>query len=325
MDTFRGFAIILVIFGHVVSQPPLFGYEAPGWMQDIRVLFAPYRMEGLMLLSGMLLPRALKKPLGPYYLGKVRNIAWPYFVWAAIFLMLVLRNPTWMDPASWIATNWLWFIFFLFAYYAIAPALARVPNWLLAGAFWGGAVWLELGAGVDFGTTGISILLAACYYGGFFFAGAFVFDSGLVWKLKHRATLVVTGVIAAAFLVYRYRIDWDVYNDVLYVWGSIGTVLFVLGILQRLPARFAPPLQSIGRSSLVYYASHMPIIYLWMQLLAAVGIDSVPAVFVGAFVLPVVLGALLAHFQKSPWVGWLFVMPLFSARRGISVSSSQVA
>ncbi|PPG05031.1 hypothetical protein C5E06_03935 [Pseudoclavibacter sp. RFBI5] len=166
MDLLRGSAILLVILFHASALPVILIFVPPTeFVADLNTFFGPYRMSMLLVLSGMLLGRSLSKPAGVYYVSKVRTIVWPYLVWAVIY-WLVSGQEEWMDPSAWIATSWLWFLFFLAIYYAAAPLLARVRGPLFAivpVVLWSLSVLLPDGD-----------LTNLAYYGGFFFAGHFV-------------------------------------------------------------------------------------------------------------------------------------------------------
>src|SRR6478735_4086004 len=84
MDLLRGCAVLLVIAFHASTYPIEFGMEVPDVLVTINVALTPFRLPTLLVLSGMLLPRALEKPLGRYYAGKARNILWPYLVWTVL-------------------------------------------------------------------------------------------------------------------------------------------------------------------------------------------------------------------------------------------------
>ncbi|NSX38244.1 acyltransferase family protein [Pseudarthrobacter oxydans] len=80
MDVMRGAAVLLVILFHTESQ---ISGNLPGY-EPIFAIFndavAPFRMPTLMLMSGMLLPRSLRKPVGAYLRGKLFVIGWPYLL-----------------------------------------------------------------------------------------------------------------------------------------------------------------------------------------------------------------------------------------------------
>lgn len=129
MDDVRGTAILLLLLWHASAVPVLFGTEMPEVVRSANAFFMPYRMPTLMLLSGMLLARSLRKPLPTYYAGKIAMVLWPYLVWVIIAkaTFLDIEGMPWWHWRAWYATTYLWFLFFIGVYYAAAPLLRRLP------------------------------------------------------------------------------------------------------------------------------------------------------------------------------------------------------
>lgn len=158
MDNFRGLAIFLVIFHHAVSIMSWRGEGANPLAVVVNDATAGFRMPGLILLSGMLVERSLRKGSRPYLLGKVRNILWPFVLWVLVTALLIERRVTWSTVQEIVtpAHGILWFLWFLFAFYVLYwlsrnlnPAAVAIcsfalstvlPNWhkadRLAHPFW---------------------------------------------------------------------------------------------------------------------------------------------------------------------------------------------
>ncbi len=94
MDSVRGTAMILLLLYHCTAVPETLGMPMPTALRWFSAFFMPYRMPTLMVLSGMLLSRSLRKPLPDYFAGKVAGIVWPYLVW------VVVAKLVWQDPVG---------------------------------------------------------------------------------------------------------------------------------------------------------------------------------------------------------------------------------
>lgn len=290
MDLIRGGAILLVVLLHATAIPWMFaGITSGHVVNDINSFFAPYRMSLLFLLAGVLLTRSLAKPPGTYYWNKVRTLIWPYLVWMVIG-MLTEGYTDLRDPFFWIPNNWLWFIFFLAAYYAVAPLLARIPGtWfaVVPAALWVASWPIPDG---DFSNL--------CYYGGFFFAGHLVaryrgalarieswplligctalaagfgalligqthgtyfgLDGALRWVSNATATAPGDGsVTAATRIIDRYELVW-----IPVVLAGVAAVMMITrrlaGVRRGGDGDSARWLQYIGRNSVVFYVVHYP-------------------------------------------------------------------
>ncbi len=188
MDAVRGTAIILLLLYHCTAIPQTLGMPMPTALRWFSTFFMPYRMPTLMVLSGLLLARSLRKPLPDYFAGKVAGIVWPYLVWVVVakFVWLDAVGEPWWEWRAWYATSYLWFLFFLGCYYLIAPALRALPVWLPVVAAWVLAVLLVQG----------SVEQRLAYFAVFFFAGhALAGGPRLVERLTPRYRLRLYGLL----------------------------------------------------------------------------------------------------------------------------------
>ena len=106
MDAVRGTAIILLLLYHCTAIPLTLGMPMPTVLRWFSTFFMPYRMPTLMVLSGMLLARSLRKPLPDYFAGKVAGIVWPYLVWVVVSKLVwqdAVGEP-WWEWRAWSAT-----------------------------------------------------------------------------------------------------------------------------------------------------------------------------------------------------------------------------
>ena len=309
MDTLRGAAILLMLLWHATSIPRIEGVDVPSWLIAFNDALLPFRMPTLMFLSGLLLPRSLAKPVGTYYRGKIALIAWPYLVWVWIFLAIDGTDgyPLW-TPQLYVAKSYLWFLFYIGCFYAVAPLLRRLPAFVPP-----------------------LVMLVACFavtaylphrilfYGVFFFTGAWVARgiTDVPGLLRGRPLLVALLTAGALGLAVASGVDRGVNYDPLYIPGSLaGVAVAVLGAAS-LSHRSTTALRFVGRSSIVYYASHFPVMLGVVALCLAVDAPwwvTVPALAVGGLA----VGTLLTVLRDRVPVRWLFEAPFLARRPRVS-------
>src|SRR5699024_2842661 len=93
MDAVRGTAILLLLVWHASAVPTMYDVAMPEAVRSANAFFLPFRMPTLMLLSGMLLARSLRKPLPRYLAGKFSMVLWPYVAWVVIAELTFLDQP----------------------------------------------------------------------------------------------------------------------------------------------------------------------------------------------------------------------------------------
>lgn len=251
MDSFRGMAMLLVVVFHSVAlYKGLSGHDHVPVVDEIVGFFDPYRMPLLLLLSGLLLHRALAKPLGTYLAGKARKILWPLILWSVINFVVIGNVAGMLDPGAWIDGTYQWFLVVLMACFLVAPLTLWIPAWLMALVFV--AILVAVG-------TREPELRQIFFFGPFFFLGAALsrwlprIQSAPVWA----AGIVGLVGIAVGFgsatdvLVVARSIPWTV---ILPVPGLLA--LIWLG--SRLP-RLAF-FERVGRHSIVYYVVHTSVL-----------------------------------------------------------------
>lgn len=301
MDMLRGAAIVLILIWHASAIPVIYGFTMPAAVRAANMFFLPFRMPTLMFLSGLLLPASLRKPLLAYYSGKFAMIAWPYVVFVTLDRFVSGTNVPWWHWRAYYATSYLWFLFFIGVYYAVAPLLRRLPWWLpVAVALIASAV---LPAGIE---------ERLAYFAVFFFLGQAAATHPRVLRKCTSGRLVWAWVgVAASFgalsSIFGLRLAYLVQYAPLSLAGVLTAISLARGIEQR--GLLLPKLTSIGRNSIVYYAAHFPVMVGLTVGMRSIGLNNLLLVTTANLVIATAFCALLAHLRRYIPVRWLFAAP----------------
>ncbi|RZU62646.1 acyltransferase family protein [Zhihengliuella halotolerans] len=307
MDFLRGIAVLLVVVMHTNEHS---GVPLEGWAEANEYL-APFRMPLLMFLSGVLLDRSLAKPIPTYAWGKIAAIGWPLLVWLVLYGVFVDQGfglPA--DLSAYILNgNYLWFLIALLACYAAAivfkpliPALPVIHHWLYLAVF-AGLVAVCAVSGIEPGLVGNTL-----WFGAFFFLGAWARHYIPRW-INAPALLSVPVLVLVAFASIAAVPRGDL------IFGSpVGAGLSLLGIAvivwfaPRLPgSAFYSFVTWCGRSSIVVYVAHFPILVLLRDtVLSAVTLPQAAHVLV---LTAATLGITLFFVWARPWTPWLYALP----------------
>lgn len=306
MDQARGVAILLVVMHHSMTWVADFGLTVPPALIAFDDIVSPFRMPLLMFLSGILVPRALSKPTRAYATGKLRAIGWPYLLWSVIFLVVTGTFTLSLVPNILLfPPTYLWYLWFLLAYYALAWLLARAgipPLWpalaaMLASGF----------APEDYRMSRFLFLLA------FFLLGWAWSTRGPVrWSAPIRRLAIGAGLAAAVAVSAMSVAGVQVRYEPAYAWGVVGLIVAVATVLPGKARGRAPmPVEYVGRNSIVFYVTHYTLIWMLDSLLiAAAGWRAAWVVWTIGVVAAMAAGTLLCMLRtRAPLVGWLFEWP----------------
>ncbi|WP_246957688.1 acyltransferase [Brachybacterium sp. Marseille-Q7125] len=305
-----------LLLSHASTIPGITAAIAtPEAVHLLNAFLSPFRMPVLMVLSGALLARSLGRPLGTYIWGKARVLVWSYLVWAIVIFAVLGRLSELLRPWEWVQTLYLWYLAFLFVYYLIAllvPRIGAMPVLLTA---------VGMAAVADAAQRGF--ITSFFFYMTLFFLGHLLAPR-LASLSRHRVLLL--GVVLIAFAVTAQLLQMGLHLDDGVLWrlvrvipAAVGTSALAQGLLPTgcpVPRALAP-VEWVGRSSLVFYVSHYPVMALLAQAVSRSGIalDGMGIVVVG-FSLALIGGGVLVLLRRrvSP-VDLLFELP----RRGRAV------
>ncbi|MBO0896451.1 acyltransferase family protein [Arthrobacter sunyaminii] len=295
MDALRGIAIVLVIVFHAVSMTAGEGDWVPPWAMQINLFFLPYRMPILMFLSGLLLTSSLRKSTFQYYGGKVRLLVWPYIVWTAVYILVVGTEYSIYQPSAWLPHgNYLWFLAYITAYYFVAPLIKRVPVWILPIALLVASIIVDSGF---------------LYFSSFFFLGHSVsVRRDFFEQVLSSRWVPVGGLVACGFGIFAMFVDVEHVGQ--YAPLSVVGIVSAIWLVRRIENyRFVEPLGFLGRKSLIFYVSHVPVISICLEIGRSIGINN-SAVLIPLCISIAVLCGYVLSLAASTMVGrWLFEMP----------------
>ncbi len=132
-DYVKGIAILLVVVGHLIFGLDLASEEAArgnspvafhGWQFAVDWIYA-FHMQAFFFISGLLAYQTGRKTAGGFIAAKLRTIAYPYFVWSVIQILLMLamagrtrHEAHWTDLLT-IAYRPIMQFWFLYAFFVM--------------------------------------------------------------------------------------------------------------------------------------------------------------------------------------------------------------
>jgi fucose 4-O-acetylase-like acetyltransferase len=277
LDNIKGLMIVLVVFGHVLELLP------PQSWTGVYVAIYLVHMPVFVFVSGYLTslrrtPGELVRELVLLY--GVAQVAWCGFLWLGT-ASADLPPPTWAEMLGLVPSQALWFIFSLFVWRLLAPALAEAKRPLL---------WLLClcGFAAMAGRTPLDLTLSASrtvVFWPFFAAGLWsrlhcwrltaaprtrldplllaggcAWLAGLTWWVQR----MHPGLAHFAFPYEVYQVSWK--------WGvafRLGAFLGALAIIRALFVWMSERdflLTALGRQSLAIFLGHFYVIQAYRML-----------------------------------------------------------
>lgn len=258
VDYAKGVCIILVVTlyaTHHVQQ--LAG--GTGWMQHVVDFAQPFRMPDFFLLSGLFVPRVIRRPLRAYIDSKVLYFVYFYAVWATFrFAYTDLRGALGADKLALLGdylflyveppSGPLWFIYMLAFFFIAVRLLQRVPP-----------LPVLLGASVlqmMHPDTGITLVDKFAAYFVFFYSGYLfsrhVFGAAEWAGSRKAATIAILAAWAASnLLLVQAGLSTSPGASLLLGYAGAFAVLLFATLLAHMP--WTQWLRYLGRNSIVVY------------------------------------------------------------------------
>lgn len=303
MDMSRGLGVLLIVIVHAGSiYSGIGGGDMPHWIAMLDLALAPYRIPLLIFLSGMFLNRSLDKGLTRYTAGKIRNLLWPYLVWTAILVAIVMGPQGWLNYQYWLTGGpTLWYLAFLMIYFAVGVLFARVPVLVVA-------VYALAIAMIAPQETRLSRLFLLMSY---FFVGAYAGQNmekfGQI--IRGKWGLMIFPIAAGMSLYFTSQISYFKYSPFIapLVIASIVCACSVINAIST--GRVAAAINFVGRNSIIYYVVHPGIYFPLYRALD--GVDVSVYFKIGlALSLGIIVPTILAHLrERSLLVNRLFEGP----------------
>ncbi len=191
-------------------------------------------------------------------------------------------------------------MFFLGFYYLIAPVLRALPVWLPVLAAWVPAVLLVQG----------SVEQRLAYFAVFFFAGnALAGGPRLVERLTPRYRLRLYGLLTVLFGLASVIWTMPLLFNPWFAPLSMAGTLLAIGVYRRVTGGGSAlrVVRFVGRTSLVYYVAHFPVmVAISIPLVRVLDPWSLAGLNLLAAVVICTVLALIS--QRPPW-RWLFRAP----------------
>ena len=261
LDAARGLAIILVVIGHIISKG-----SAPGGNQWFFILFKmiyQFHMPFFMVLSGITFALSLPAfgslgEIRAYSLKRIKPLIVPYLALGLLVLVgkqvavqfLDVSNPpgTLVSSVAALlfvptesAARFLWFIYVLSIYLVLVPPVFY---------FFGRRPVLLLAAGVSlqfFNWPEVLAIGDAIYYLPFFALGM------VMWIYRPSWLPMAPWVFWPGAVVFAGLLVLSQYHPVPKWLTGVGSVIPLMGVVQRIPAPYQVFLGYLGRNSLTIY------------------------------------------------------------------------
>ncbi len=239
----------------------------PAFIETFNQFLEPFRIPVLMFLSGLLLPRSLSKPAATYFAGKGARVGWPYLLWSVIILGASANlTPANLAEIAYFPPTYLWYLWFLLVFYAVAFPLRRIPPLYPSLAAFIASPVLPNG--------GMFEMLA--FLVGFFFLGAWTAQN---WDAALRFTrswwVVALSAAAAAVVALLSAREVAVLYQTQFAWGVVGALVLAAWLFPLVSrGRAGHWLEFVGRNSIVFYVTHLAPIMITVALADAVGLSG---------------------------------------------------
>jgi len=261
IDSAKGLAIILVVFGHVLG-----GTMARGWL-DSEGLFKHvydyiylFHMPLFFMISGLLCIESMRvNPLNAL-ISRTESIAWPYLFWEFLvrtavlpFAIAFMSSPPpdvgWTTRLGLALTGDLsWFLWTLYVMQIILIPVARIPAWILLSVSIAACLSLQ---NVPLGPFG-----ALTRFLPFLLFGAMLRPVLDQLRVTNAWSPLLLSIAAFVLLGIALILGWTIWTPVWLLCGIVGS-LASIGLVQYLDKPIAGGvLANLGVASLAIYILH---------------------------------------------------------------------
>ncbi|HEX7647617.1 MAG TPA: acyltransferase family protein [Noviherbaspirillum sp.] len=295
--------------------------QATGWMQFAVDFATPFRMPDFFLLSGLFVPRIMKRPLRTYIDSKFLYFGYFYAVWATLkFVNMewhVLLSPQWpslipaylqmyVEPP----TGPLWFLYTLAVFFVAVRAMRRLPTLLVLGA----AIALQLAVADTEWSFKVGDKFSRYFV--FFYSGYLL--SPHVFRaaqwISSRLTLSLA-LFAAWFAVELTAVALRITHlpgmQLALGYAGAFAIELLASLLCRLP--WMGWLRYLGRHSLIVYLGFVVPMGLMRRFVETPPISDVGTLSLAVTVLSIGGALLLYHMVRATPVRFLFERPAWAS------------
>jgi fucose 4-O-acetylase-like acetyltransferase len=259
-DATRGFAIILVVFGHVLGGAMSRQWVDPdGAFHYVYGYIYLFHMPLFFMISGFFYIRAISR--GPIYvlISRTESIAWPYLLWdfairtailpfVSIFMSYPPIDVGWHDRLLDALTGRLsWFLWTLYVMQILLIPVMRAPMTIV---FFCSLILFGVSDHWNMGT-----FSAVTDYLPFFLFGAIVQPYLARMKAINSLAAVSASVFGFALLGVALLLGWTGIKPIWLLCGIIGSLASIC-LIQRCDDRISRILSAVGMASLAIYILH---------------------------------------------------------------------
>jgi fucose 4-O-acetylase-like acetyltransferase len=260
IDSAKGFAIILVILGHVIG-----GVMARGWASNdgpfkhVYDYIYLFHMPLFFMISGIFAIESARVSPVNALISRTESIAWPYLFWEFLvrtavlpFARAFMSNPP--PDVGWVVRfdqalfgDLSWFLWTLYVMQIILIPIARIPVWILLVASVAGCLLLENRAG---------IFNPVIHYLPFLLFGAVMRPHLNRLRASNSWNPLLFSFVAFLLMGIALRFGWTAWTPVWLlcgVTGSLASIVFVQYLGRPISEGI---LAKLGVASLAIYILH---------------------------------------------------------------------
>lgn len=268
VDAAKGLGIVLVVLGHAI-----------GGLRDAKLLptdhalltvfyvIYTFHMPLFFFLSGLFVEKRLRAQPLPFFRSLFTRIAWPYFLWCSLQLILIsllgslVNVPSPFDATRAVELLWkpasqFWYLHALFVLHL--ASFVVLPRYGSKGVLALALFAMALPALMHFDAP-FAWLAAPSHYG-IYYAFGVVCGTRLLRGLRFDATAAFTGVVAAALwwvCAMSAKATGETYGSAAAMPAAIAGTVAVVMLTQAPWVHGNSVLLALGRASLAIFVLHV--------------------------------------------------------------------